>query len=294
MINVLHLGLSYACNMHCEHCFVSKNKDQISTNDVKKLIDKLYEHGLVMVYYTYGEPLLARNFYEVSQYVKHKGLVQILMTNGSLFSQDVLCKIKENNISNIFISIDDINHKQHDLNRGVVGAYEKALSAIRMCKKAGLKVGISTTITPKNVNCFDEIFALALDEGVNIISFLRERKHGQLVPLTKDQMAKYQEVLYGCMTSSNSIGLNFHDPSLRPWLKNLYDSGRIDGNTYNKYDVMCSCHKQTTISVAPNGSISACNLAQQEMGNILVDDVEEILKKYETEKNYICSSTISQ
>lgn len=294
MINVLHLGLSYACNMHCKHCFVSKKKDKISTNDIKKLIDKLYEYGLVMVYYTYGEPLLARNFSEVCQYVKHKGLVQILMTNGSLFSQEVLCDIKENNISNIFISIDDINYKEHDLNRGVNGAYEKALSAIRMCKKAGLKVGISTTITSKNVNYFDKIYALALDEEVNIISFLRERKHGQLLPLTKEQITNYQNILYRCMTSGNSIGLNFHDPSLRPWLKDLYDGGHIDRNTYNKYDVMCSCHKETTISVAPDGSISACNLAQRIMGNILVDDIEEIIKKYETEKDYICSSSISQ
>lgn len=294
MLNVLHLGLSYACNMHCEHCFVCKKKDKLSTNDIKKLIDKLYEYGLVMVYYTYGEPLLARNFSEVSQYVKRKGLVQILMTNGSLISQEVLCDIKENNISNIFISIDDINQEEHDLNRGVDGAYEKALSAIRMCKKAGLKVGISTTITSKNVNHFDKIYALALDEEVNIISFLRERKHGQLVPLTKEQMTNYQNILYRCMTSGNSIGLNFHDPSLRPWLKDLYDGSHIDRNTYNKYDVMCSCHKETTISVAPDGSISACNLAQRIMGNILVDDIEEIIKNYETEKDYICSSSISQ
>lgn len=294
MLNVLHLGLSYTCNMHCEHCFVSKKKDKLSTNDIKKLIDKLYEYGLVMVYYTYGEPLLARNFSEVCQYVKRKGLVQILMTNGSLISQEVLCDIKENNISNIFISIDDINHEEHDLNRGVDGAYEKALSAIRMCKKAGLKVGISTTITSKNVNHFDKIYALALEEEVNIISFLRERKHGQLVPLTKEQMTKYQNILYRCMTSGNSIGLNFHDPSLRPWLKDLYDGGHISRNTYNKYDVMCSCHKETTISIAPDGSISACNLAQRTMGNILVDDIEEIIKKYETEKDYICSSSISQ
>ena len=72
MINVLHIGLTYACNMNCKHCFVKKNKDSLTTIKIKELIDFLDTKGLMMVVYTYGEPLLAKNFEEISKYINNK------------------------------------------------------------------------------------------------------------------------------------------------------------------------------------------------------------------------------
>ena len=106
MYSVLHLGISYACNMRCEHCFVKREKDRLTREKITRIIDELYKHGLLVVYYTYGEPLLSKNFFPISEYVAKKGLVQILMTNGSLLSDESAKRIKEIGISNVYISID--------------------------------------------------------------------------------------------------------------------------------------------------------------------------------------------
>ena len=41
MILVAHLGLSYACNMRCKHCFVRHKKEDYVIQHYKEIIDKL-------------------------------------------------------------------------------------------------------------------------------------------------------------------------------------------------------------------------------------------------------------
>ena len=52
MILTLHLGLSYACNMRCKHCFVNKKRDALDTDTCKNIIDMLYDKGLMVLIYT--------------------------------------------------------------------------------------------------------------------------------------------------------------------------------------------------------------------------------------------------
>ena len=83
MVNMLHLGLSYNCNMRCSHCFVDKNMDKVSNDQIKKTVDYLIDKGLYMVVFTFGEPLLAKNFCDISNYLYDKGIFQVVMSNGS-------------------------------------------------------------------------------------------------------------------------------------------------------------------------------------------------------------------
>ena len=76
VITTLHLGLSYACNLKCKHCYVSKQKDMLNSETIKHIIDTL--ESLQIVIYTYGEPLLAKNLLEIASYVKSKNIMQLI------------------------------------------------------------------------------------------------------------------------------------------------------------------------------------------------------------------------
>lgn len=289
MINVLHLGLSYACNMRCKHCFVKKQTDFLSTNIIKKVLNTLVdEFGLFIVYYTYGEPLLATNFYEVAEYADKLGLVQILMSNGSLITENEIEKIKNANISQVYISLDSASPNHHDCNRGVIGSYQQAVRAIELLTNAGVNVGIATTLRQSNLAELDEIYNIAVNCNVPVFSLLRERTHGQILPL--DNVQSYYDFIEKQLTTNAQCNLLLHDPTIIPFVDELYESGKISLCVRDKYITMNSCHYNTTLAITPSGDVSHCNLCSVNLGNVLAEEIKVILKKeIEKEKKYECA-----
>lgn len=279
MITSLHLGLSYNCNLKCKHCFVDKATDNRGLMNIyKELINSLYEKGLFIIFYTYGEPLLSKNFDKITSYVKDQGLVQVLMTNGTLIKnvQDVI-RLKKQGIDKVFISIDSHIEEKHDLNRGKKGAYKAAIKAITLLKDQGMKVGISCTVTNNNVNEIQLIYELGLKHNVDFISFLRLRENDSIVQF--DGLQAYYDFVeeYLINHDSREVECFFHDLSLIPLIKELYMNNRIKKFTYHKYTSMNECHKNNTISIAPNGDVKMCNFVDHSIGNIYEQEIKRIV-----------------
>lgn len=272
----MHLGLSYACNMRCSHCFADKSRDLIKKEDYYKLIDEMYELGLFVLYYTYGEPLYCPFFFEIAEYVKKKGIVQVLMTNGYLLNETMADRIKKAGISKVFVSLDHIKKEEHDRNRGVCGSYEAALSALAYLKKAGVNCAIATTVTEKNADVLFDIEDLAVSMDVKNVSFLRVRKDGAIRSFEEPKRKAYVE-FFKDVLKRNPAGMMFHDMELIPILTELYRTGEISEEIYEKYLEMNLCHAQYTACVEPSGDVSRCNLNKQVIGNILNDTISDIL-----------------
>lgn len=278
-MNTLHLGLSYNCNMKCKHCFVNKGNDRLDINKLYESIDYLDNNGLFFIVYTFGEPLLSKNFFEVSKYVKEKNIVQILMTNGSIINDRIIKKLKENGINNIFVSIDSKEPKKHDENRGTLGAYNKAINALKKIKENGINVGIATTINDSNVEEMNDIVDMAKKIGIKTISFLRQRSDGKIIKMKL--IDNYYEFYNNYLKnySKYNINLIFHDFNLLSKTKKLYNDGYISTELYEKYIDMNSCHYKDTISIEPNGNVKNCNLLNGSIGNINNETLEKIIKK---------------
>lgn len=292
MINVLHLGLSYKCNMRCKHCFVNRKKDVLKEKDYYHIIDSLFEQGLFVLYYTFGEPLMSEYFEKVSSYAKRKGLVQILMTNGSLINEEKIKIIKENKISKVCVSIDHIEPQKHDDNRNYCGSFDKAVNALQLLKSNGIKTEMSVTVTDNNVECLDEIYALGQSLHVDYISFLRERKDGKNIRLQYE--SKYFDFFKRRIMRKEQINVLFHDSNLLPIIRELYNKKNIDELTYERYYEMNCCHSMYTMSVEPNGNVLRCNLIHDVIGNIHTKSLKSILDE-EGEKNegISCCSSLS-
>lgn len=295
MIHVLHLGLSYACNMRCAHCFVDRRRDALDIGTIKRTIQTLVDrYGLFIVYYTHGEPLLSPMFGEVTEFCRDLGLVQILMTNGSLVDASAAQLLRQNGISHVYVSLDSSDPSAHDANRCYPGAYQKALDGIRALKDGGLPVGISTTVTAQNVTNISEVWDLACDLGVNSFSLLAQREDGILFPAA--ERPEYRDFVLKLLENARShrVNLFLHDPRLLPAIEDAFRQGRIPAQTYEKYREMNRCHYDTTLSITPDGSVSHCNLAPVSMGNLLSQEIGELLEKEEQKNEYpVCCSQLS-
>lgn len=275
MITTAHIGLSYKCNMKCKHCFVSKElKDDVLYSHYKEVIQKLYDQGLYMVFYTYGEPLFTERFFEVAEYVASKDLCQVLMTNGFLINDETVARIKKSGINLVYVSIDSSDANKHDNNRNRKGAWERAIKAIEFLVNSGIRTGIACTVTNDNYEEIDEIYHIGENLGVDYISFLRCRHEGKLVDF--DDNEKYQNQIYKMMLShmNNKLDIKIHDPLLLPMIEEMYKESKINEIEYVKYVSMCQCHKKNNINIAPNGDIYRCDFAMESEGNIEDENIK--------------------
>lgn len=255
MINQLHFGISNLCNLNCKHCFV-KNKEATYLNLDRffMFFDALEEQGLTHIYYTYGEPLINDNIYEISRYIRKKGVFQILMTNGVLIDKSVALKIKKSGINRVMISLDSSVSKNHDANRGKHGAFNAAINAVKLLKENDVNVGIAVTVMENNTNELFEIEKMAQSLGIDIISFLAERNNSQVsLKMSKQYISLFKKAV------KENKNYYFHDKRLIDILKKMHLNGEIEKKTYSKYKQLNTCHIKTNLSLAPNGDVYKCN-----------------------------------
>ena len=289
MINTLHIGLSYKCNLRCTHCFVSIAKDRLNVDNCLNIIDDLIHEGLFFVVYTYGEPLLWPSFFELAEEVKKRGLVQILMTNGTLIDSNIAQKIKNSGINMVYVSIDSAAEPEHDQNRGVQGTYRKATDGIQILNESGISVGISTTVTANNFDKLDDIYRLAKKLGVKEISFLRERRNHCVIDLPSDDYHSFFKDHIGEVGSF----LTFHDASLNQIILDCHKGGIISEEHKELLLDMNQCKNKYTLCVQPSGEMSKCNFSMKLNKNYFDVDLPDYLRSGEFKnENSICSTKL--
>jgi 12,18-didecarboxysiroheme deacetylase len=162
------------CNLRCIHCY-SQSQDknyqgELNTEEAKRFIDGLADYGVPVLLFSGGEPLLRHDLFELITYTRNKGIRAVISTNGTLITNDVALKLADAGLSYVGVSLDGLK-PVHDRFRGVDGSFEKALSGIRACREAGVKVGLRFTINKVNVDDIPGIFTLLETESIPRICF---------------------------------------------------------------------------------------------------------------------------
>jgi Fe-coproporphyrin III synthase len=162
------------CNLRCIHCYshsLDKNyQGEMSTDEAKRFIDGLADFGVPVLLFSGGEPLLRHDLFELIGYTRDKGIRAVISTNGTLITPEVAPKLADAGLSYVGVSLDGLK-PVHDRFRGVDGSFENALSGIRACREAGVKVGLRFTINKVNVDDIPGIFTLLESERIPRICF---------------------------------------------------------------------------------------------------------------------------
>lgn len=163
-----------ACNLSCAHCYAhsgtGRNNSELTTEEGKMLIGQLADFGCPVILFSGGEPLIRKDFYELAEFAVSKGLRAVISTNGTLIDADTAKQLKNSGLAYAGISIDGMAGT-HDKFRNRQGAFQEALTGIRNCRQAGLKVGLRCTINTANAAEIPGIFDLALKENISRICF---------------------------------------------------------------------------------------------------------------------------
>ncbi len=165
-------NLTNRCNLACPHCYANANSkgtvNELSTRDAKEVIDDLARQKILVLILSGGEPILRQDLYELAAYAREKGISCALSTNGTLINRLHVRKILKSGIDYVGISIDGIG-EAHDQFRGKKGAYSASLKAIRLCRDAGIRVGLRLSLTGHTARALPGIFDLFEEE--NLVKF---------------------------------------------------------------------------------------------------------------------------
>lgn len=154
------------CNLHCKHCYASYYKraaDEMSTDQIKMLVNDLKENGCLRINFCGGEPLLRADIKELIGCAKSIGLSVDLTSNGVLVPKRIN-DIKD--IKCLTISLDG-KPEHHDLLRGK-GSHERAIIGIKAAKKAGIEVRVNMVLHKFNLNDIEYMTKLAKKMGFKI------------------------------------------------------------------------------------------------------------------------------
>jgi MoaA/NifB/PqqE/SkfB family radical SAM enzyme len=181
------IEVNYDCVLRCKMCQLWTRdfkrqrlggRQVLSEGEIRRAIDEFASSGITDIFFIGGEPFLRKDLIDLIRYSKEKELSCATVSNGYLITEDLAGKIVHSGLDILAVSIDGPNREIHDRIRGVSGAFEHAVKAIRNIKteqkKSGLElpgVAIACTVSSNNFQNLPDMIDLAKNLEVQKIRF---------------------------------------------------------------------------------------------------------------------------
>jgi Fe-coproporphyrin III synthase len=158
------------CNLTCRHCYsTSADKafdGELGTAEVMAVMEDLRAFGVPVLILSGGEPLMRPDLFDLAQHAKSLGFYLALSTNGTLIDQDQVGQIAAVGFDYLGISLDGLP-ETHDRFRRRIGAFQASLNGLRLCRAAGIKVGMRFTLTRDNAGDLPALLSLMEEERIH-------------------------------------------------------------------------------------------------------------------------------
>ena len=159
-VKIISIQVNSRCNLCCKHC-VAENLNEINKeadiNLMKKRILGLTKFGLKQVVIILKEPLMYKNIFDLISFCKEKGIETEIITNGTLLTYNIVCKLIESGINVVNISLEGVTSKSNDYIRGT-GSFSSAMNGLQLLqreihnKKLFKPIIIKMTLNSQNKN----------------------------------------------------------------------------------------------------------------------------------------------
>lgn len=187
-----------ACNLACAHCRrleVSRElaRDDLTTDEGRRLIDQIAEVGMPILVFSGGEPLMRPDWFELAGYARERGLPTALATNGTMVDAPLAARIVEAGFRRVSVSLDGAGPPTHDLLRQQPGSFDAACAALRALRAAGMSTQINCTIARHNEHELEAVLRLGETLGADAVHFFLLVPVGCGEQIADDQMLSAED-----------------------------------------------------------------------------------------------------
>ena len=270
---IISWNLTARCMLKCPHCYISAGDPQrgeLSTEQAREVIRRIVSFSRPVVILSGGEPTLREDIFEIIRFGTGNGLRMVMGSCGFLVDEATAGDLLRAGLKKIAISLDSCRPEVHDRFRGVEGAWEKAVEAIRGSVSAGLGVQIHTTVTWDNFREITDIIAFGKELGVTdfqVFFLVPTGRGGTLSDVTPEM---YETMIREVLTISAS-GLNIRPTCAPQFIRIAHDMGL----SLEKWGRGCIAGK-SYCRITPTGEVTPCPYLPISCGNILTTPFDEI------------------
>ncbi len=279
-LSSLYLYISDQCNLSCRHCWISPGfsqdqKDGIPLDYLKKTILEAKALGLQSIKLTGGEPLLYRDIYALLAFLAAEEIDLIIETNGTLFNNRLVEKLKLCRMEQISVSLDACTPEIHDKIRGVKGSFDRTIAGLRLLSEYGLGFQIIMSIHRKNHAEIPGLISLCKDLGAGSLKInpLMPCGRGKEVFKDKQNLDPGELIqLYRMVDREWSLNMDldiiFDLPVALRSITDIKRRGIIE------------CRILNILGILANGDFSICGIGQTIdelcMGNLCKDSIKDV------------------
>lgn len=178
------------CNVRCKHCYIrypGASKGEMSTEEAKRVLHRLYEKEVLFLLMTGGEIFARPDFPELYVYAKKLGFVITLFSNATLIDEDVVELLKAYPPRRVEVTVYGHTEATYEAVTSVKGSFRNFRRGIDLLMQNGLPVYLKTIVLQTNHHEYEDIKAWAHDLGVPFRddALVNPRLNGDLAPLAE-------------------------------------------------------------------------------------------------------------
>lgn len=254
----VHFSVTNRCDSQCKGCYMDSgafDSGELSFTDFCRAVDLFAEMGVFHMALGGGEAFERSDFLDIARYVRSRGIVPNLTTNGFHITREIAreCTL----FGQVNVSIDGIGDLYREI-RGVDG-FSRACEALERLKEADVQTGINCTVSKRNFDRLGEIITLAKQYGLHDVEMLRFKPFGRgtrdydAVKLTPEQ---YGDVFPRFASLSRDYDLPIRiDCSFLPMI--CFHSP--DSDVMERLSVSGCDAGNTLLGVRSNGTFAGCS-----------------------------------
>jgi len=266
----MDLALTYRCQNDCGHCYnETKEKKELSVDQWKSVIDKLWGAGVPHVVFTGGEPTLYPGLEELIIRSEEHGQITGMITNGrNLRTPGYLSNLVKLGLDHVQITVLSHDSKVHDKLSGCRGAWSETIAGLKAAVAEDLYVSTNTTIMKSNAAGVEKTMRFIIGLGVKNIAFnsiIRSGKGEHADAIAFEELDRILGRLQAIAVESG-VKLIWYTPT--PY---------CEFNPVNKGLGIKQCTACTlNMAIEPDGTVLPCQSFYEPLGNVLTDPWERI------------------
>lgn len=169
MLEGLDLHVTNRCNMRCIHCCYSSGEkvmDELTLENIKKVMQDVKTLGVQHIDIFGGEPTLRGGIAQIIQFAKSLEIKTELLTNGFVMDERKIDALLDAGLDSIGVSLDGTTKEVYQKIRGV-DCVGRVIGLITKCIKKGVYTKVNTVLFRSNLEDIANIVSLSENLGVN-------------------------------------------------------------------------------------------------------------------------------
>lgn len=266
--------LTYRCSEMCIHCYnpgATRNNSEVShrgdcmelaLDDYKRIIDDMYNHGLVKICLSGGDPFSKDFVWELLDYLYEKGIAVDVFTNGQRITNDVQ-RLADYYPRLVGVSIYSGVAEDHDTITRIPGSWEKSMEVVTQLHELAVPMNLKCCVMQPNLHSYYMVADIADAYGA-VPQFEINISESNEGDICAKQLRLSEEQLQVVLRDNNLA---------------LYVGKEAPNFGGQKRDMSsCSCGAGSTgFCMSPNGDLRACPAFTQIYGNLKTQSVEGVL-----------------